>query len=92
MFNTKNPVGQEINIDGSASQAWMSYVDNYEKASDMARLNAEQNLRNITYSNNTDFDAYITIMHNKWSSAKALGANISDKNFKNIVINSLLSS
>jgi len=36
MFNTKNPVGQEINIDGSASQAWMSYVDNYEKASDMA--------------------------------------------------------
>lgn len=43
----------------------------------------------MTYSNNTDFNTYITIIHNKWSSAKALGTNISDENFKNIISNLL---
>jgi len=36
----------------------------------------------MTYSNNTDFNTYIIIIHNKWSSAKALETNISDENFK----------
>ena len=46
----------------------------------------------MIYTDNFDFDNYITSMQNKWLSAKALETNISDQNFKNIVINSLLSS
>jgi len=44
IFNTKNPVGLGINIDGTAAKAWTSYIDTYEKASNMTQLNAEQNL------------------------------------------------
>jgi len=44
MFNTKNPVGQGINIDSIAVQAWTLYINNYKKALDIARLNAKQNL------------------------------------------------
>ena len=60
MFNTKNPIGQGINIDSTAAQAWTLYINNYEKALNIARLNTKQNLQNITYTNNFDFDDYIT--------------------------------
>ena len=65
MFNTKNPVGQGINIDSTAAQAWTLYINNYKKALNIARLNTKQNLQNITYTNNFDFDDYITSIQNK---------------------------
>jgi len=39
IFNTKNPAGLGINIDGTAAEAWTLYIDTYEKACSMARLN-----------------------------------------------------
>jgi len=33
-----------INMDGSAANAWKSYKEGYEKASDMARQHAEHEL------------------------------------------------
>jgi len=65
------------------------YIDIFEKASNMTHLNAEQNLRSTTYIDCTDFTNFITDMHNKWSNARALGANIPDEDFKNIIINVL---
>jgi len=41
MFNTKNPARLGINIDGMAAEAWTSYINIYERASNMAWLNAE---------------------------------------------------
>jgi len=67
-------------------------MDGYETTSDMARQNIEQELRNLTFSYGDDFPNHITIMHNKLSQARALGADITDKNFKTILLNSLPSS
>jgi len=35
LFNTKDAVGRGINIDGTAAEAWQSYIDIYENASAM---------------------------------------------------------
>jgi len=35
MFNTKNPAGLGINIDGMAAEAWTSYINTYERASNI---------------------------------------------------------
>jgi len=35
LINTKNPAGLGINIDGTAAEAWTSYINTYEKASNM---------------------------------------------------------
>jgi len=69
IFNTKNPVGLGININGTAAKAWTSYIDTYKKASNMTWLNAEQNLQNMIYTDQTGFTDFITIMQNKWSNA-----------------------
>jgi len=44
IFNTRNPAGLEINIDGIAAEAWTSYINTYKKASNIAWLNAKQTL------------------------------------------------
>jgi len=89
IYNTKNPIGLGIYMEGSAAEAWKSYKDNYEVASDMAHQNAEQDLRTTIYSNNDDFPMFIASMRNKWARVNALGMAISNKNFKTIIINSL---
>jgi len=58
----------------------------------MTRQNIEQELYNLTFSDRDDFQNYITIMQNKLFQARALDADITDKNFKTILLNSLLSS
>jgi len=55
----------------------------------MARLNAKQELRNLAYSDGNNFPTHITIMHDKLVQVRALGAEISDKMFKTIILNSL---
>ena len=57
----------------------------------MARQNIEQELCNLTFSDRDDFQNYVTIMQNKLFQARALDADITDKNFKTILLNSLLS-
>jgi len=89
IFNTRNPAGLGININGTAAEAWTSYINTYEKASNMAQLNAEQTLWNMTYSDHTDFNNFIINMHNKWSDARALGSKINNEDFKDIIITSL---
>jgi len=80
IYSTKNPIGLGIYMDRSAAEAWKSYRDNYEVASNMAWQNAEQDLYATTYSNNDDFPIFIAMLRNKWAQANALGTAISDKN------------
>ena len=89
LINTKNPAGLGINIDGTAAEAWTSYINTYKKASNMTQLNAEQILQNAMYSDRTDLNDFIIDMHNKWSDARALGSTITDEDFKDIIISSL---
>jgi len=88
-FLYRNPTRLGINIDGIAAKTWTSYINTYEKALNMAWLNAEQTLWNMTYLDCTDFNNFIINMHNKWSDAKVLGSKINNKDFKNIIITSL---
>jgi len=62
LFNTKDAVGQGINIDSTAAEAWQSYIDIYENTSAMARQNAVQDLYNTLYIDHTDFGLFITIL------------------------------
>jgi len=48
-----------------------------------------RNFRNLAYSDGNNFPTHITIMYNKLTQARALGAEISDKMFKTIILNFL---
>jgi len=50
LYNTKNPVGLGIKTRGTTTESWASYVERYEVSIKMARLAAEQDLKNTTYS------------------------------------------
>jgi len=89
IFNTKNPAGLGINIDGTAAKAWTSYIDTYKKACSMAQLNVEQILYNNNYLEYINFTQFIINMCTKWLDARALGSKINDKDFKDIIILSL---
>lgn len=89
IYNTEDPVGLSINIHGTVAEAWKSYIDTYEVASEISLLNTEMELRNMTYTNAQDFPDFISHLHTKWSNATALGAKIDDKSFRMIILNSL---
>ena len=64
-YNTKNPIGLDINITSTAVDAWQSYIKEYEVTSDIACQNTKQELQNMAYSDSNDFSNYITLMYNK---------------------------
>jgi len=92
LYNTKNPVGLGIKMRGTAAESWASYVERYEVSTKMARLAAEQDLKNTTYSEHQDFSTHVSILRSKWAKANLLGATINDKNFKMILLTSLPAS
>jgi len=55
----------------------------------MTRQNIEQELHNLTFSDENDFQNHVTIMQNKLSQVRALDVDITNKNFKTILLNSL---
>jgi hypothetical protein len=73
-------------IHGTAAEAWTSYTDTYEVASEIAVLNTESELHNSTYVDGQDFVEFISRMHTKWSNATALGSTINDKSFHSNVL------
>jgi len=89
LFNTKDAIGWGININGTAVEAWQSYIDIYKNASAMARQNAIQDLRNTLYIDHTDFNLFITILQKKFSNVNALGGKLTNKDFKLIILNVL---
>lgn len=81
VYNTKDPIGLGIILSGTAADAWKSYNDQYAKVSEIAILNAERDLREITYLDNHDFLEHIARLRTRWATATALGAQIDDKSF-----------
>jgi len=92
LYNTKNPVGLGIKTRGTAAESWASYVERYEVSTKMARLAAEQDLKNTTYSERQDFSTHVSILRSKWAKANLLGATIDDEDFKMILLTSLPAS
>jgi len=89
IYNTTDPLRLGININGTAAEAWKSYLDTYNTLFEVALANAEQELRNMTYIDGQDFTAFISQLHTKWTIATALGAKIDDLVFRMILLNSL---
>jgi len=89
LFNTKDAIGRGININGTAVEAWQSYIDIYKNALAMAQQNAIQDLRNTLYIDHTDFNLFITILQKKFSNVNALGGKLTNKDFKLIILNVL---
>jgi hypothetical protein len=89
VYNTIDPIGLGINISRNAADAWKSYIDNYEVASEIAIINADRDLRNTLYNDGDDFQDFINHMCTKWSNATALGAPIDDRTFRTIVLSAL---
>ncbi|KAF7762622.1 hypothetical protein Agabi119p4_9215 [Agaricus bisporus var. burnettii] len=89
IYNTNDPVGLGITIHSSAADAWKLYVETYQVASEVAILNAEMDLRNMTYADGQDFVEFISRIRTKWSNVTALGASINDKAFRTIILNAL---
>lgn len=89
IYNTNDAIGLGINIHGTATEAWKSYVDTYNVASEIAILNAELILHNSIYTDGQDFIEFISQMRTRWSNATALGAPIDDKAFRTIILNAL---
>ena len=55
----------------------------------MVQQNAMQDLRNILYTDHTDFNLFITILRKKFSNVNALGGKLTDEDFKLIILNAL---
>ena len=89
LFNTKDAIGQGVNIDGTVAEAWQLYIDIYENSLAMARKNAVQDLCNTLYTDHTDFNFFITILQKKFSNVNALGGKLTDEDFKLIILNVL---
>jgi len=84
VFNIKGPIGLGVDTSGTAAEIWKSVKDSYEVTSGMARLNAEQELWDLTYFDGDDFQAYISTMRTKLAYARESGANITDKNSRQL--------
>jgi hypothetical protein len=58
-------------------------------ASELALLNTEQELCNMKYTDGQDFIEHIAKIRTRWSNATALSANIDNKSFRMIILQSL---
>jgi len=85
-YNTKNPIGLGVKLDGSAAQAWKSLTDIYDNISDLAKINIQRELRDTKFLDGNDFSAHIANLRTLWTRANS---NISDTDFRTIILTSL---
>jgi len=88
-INIKDVDGLGINTTGTAASIWKMAKDNCEITSEMTKINAQEELRTIKYTDDDDFSTYLSIMHCKLSQVRAMETTISDNTFKVILLNSL---
>lgn len=89
IYNTKNPIGLGIKMDGTAAEARSALKENYGEFSEIAAMMAEKRLRATEFTDGMDFTKHIEDLREKWKSATEKGANISEAAFRNILIASL---
>ncbi|KAG6851779.1 hypothetical protein C0991_006215, partial [Blastosporella zonata] len=90
--NIKNPIGLGVKTDGSAAEAWASLESRYKTSNDLARVYAQRELRALCMNEGNDFSAHLANLHVKHQRANAVGANISNTDFHEIIIMSLPAS
>ncbi|KAG5719221.1 hypothetical protein E4T56_gene13428 [Termitomyces sp. T112] len=89
IYNTKNPVGLGIRMDGMAADTWKALTENYGVFSEITAMNAEKRLRSTDFVDGMDFLKHIEDLREKWRSAVERGTRIDDATFWTILIASL---
>ncbi|KAG6808660.1 hypothetical protein H0H92_003355, partial [Tricholoma furcatifolium] len=59
IYNTKNPVGLGISMDGTAAEAWKALNENYGLSSEIAAMTAERRLRSAEFPDGGDFTKHV---------------------------------
>lgn len=65
IYNTKNPVGLAIKINGSMAEAWQTLTKNYGVFSEIAVMNAEKQLCTTEFKDGMDFLKHVKDMREK---------------------------
>ncbi|KAF5375858.1 hypothetical protein D9615_008280 [Tricholomella constricta] len=89
IYNTKNPIGYGLDMDGTAAEAWAALNETYGTVSDIAAIGAETALRATMYSDGMDFLAHTADLRTKWKLATEKGAKVDDATFRSIVMASM---
>ncbi|KAG6839076.1 hypothetical protein C0991_006168 [Blastosporella zonata] len=89
IYNTKNPIGLRVNMTGTAAAAWKALTDQYDCASKIAAVAAENHLRATKLAEGGNFQKHTKTLQIQWNKAVEKGADIKDKTFRAIIIASL---
>ncbi|KAG6847200.1 hypothetical protein C0991_002253 [Blastosporella zonata] len=90
--NIKNPIGLGVKTDRTTAEAWASLESRYKTSNDLARVYVQHELRALRMNEDDNFSAHLANLHVKHQQANAVGANISDTDFREIIIMSLPAS
>jgi len=66
-FNIKDTDGLGIDTTGIAASIWKSAKDNYETYLEMTRIDADNELRTLKFTDNDNFSTHLSIICNKLS-------------------------
>ena len=91
-YNTKNPIGLGLKLDGTAAEAWTSLTSQYKIMSDLATVTTQCDLRTTIFTDGNDFPIHVSNLHTKWAIVNSAGANIGDADFCMIILSSLPAS
>ena len=61
-FNIKDTDGPGIDTTGTLASIWKSAKDNYEMYSEMTRINTDNELRILKYTDDDNFPTHLSIM------------------------------
>jgi len=92
VHNIKDPIGEGVNLDGTAAEAWESLTSFKDVVTNLVRIGTENNLRNTCYVDGTDLPTHFTSLCMKHTAANAQGAAIDDECFATIVLSTMPSS
>jgi hypothetical protein len=92
VHNIKDPIGEGVNLDGTAAEAWKSLTSFKDVVTNLVRIGHENNLRNTRYIKGTDLATHFTSLRTKCTTANAQGAAIDDERFGMIVLSTMPSS
>ncbi|KAG6860646.1 hypothetical protein C0995_009067 [Termitomyces sp. Mi166 len=81
IYNTKNPVGLGISMDGMAAKAWMTLTENYGVFSEIAAMNAEKRLHAMEFTEAMDFLKHVEDLQEEWKSVMEKEAKVDDVAF-----------
>ena len=67
LYNTKNPIGLGLKLDGTAAEAWTSLTSQYKIMSDLAAVTTQHDLHTTIFTDGNDFPIHVSNLRTKWA-------------------------